>query len=64
MCIYILEIYICMYSMLNLNKTLSKVEYRQTEVDKNIYFFKETKKAAIHLADQNLESMALIFSKK
>lgn len=59
MCIYFLEIYIFMYPMLNLNKTLSKVEYRQAEVDKNIYVFKETKKAAILLADQNLESLWL-----
>lgn len=36
MCIYILEIYIFMYSMLNLNKTLSKDEWKQTDVDKNM----------------------------
>lgn len=35
MCVY--EIYIFMYAMLKLNKAYSKVEYTQTDVDKNTY---------------------------
>ena len=36
MSIYILEVYIFMYFMLKVNKTLSTTEYKQTYIDRNI----------------------------
>ena len=49
-----------MNSVLILNKTLIRVGYRQTSIDKNNIKKKKKLKKSDSFTDQNLESVALI----
>ena len=51
-----------MNSVLILNKTLIRVGYRQTSIDKNNIEKKKKLKKSDSFTDQNLESVALIWS--